>query len=30
VERELMADGFKKGKVVKDRSTGGAKVRFSK
>jgi hypothetical protein len=29
VERELMADGFKKGKAVKDRSTGGAKVRFS-
>ena len=30
VERELVADGYVKGKVVKDRTSGGAKVRFSK
>ena len=30
VERELLADGFRKGRSVKDRPSGGSKVRFSK
>ena len=30
VERELLADGYKKGKRVKDRTSGGVRIRFAK
>ena len=30
VERELLADGFQKGRSVKNRQSGGSRVRFSR
>lgn len=30
VSRELLADGFSRGKAVKERASGGSKVRFSR